>query len=116
MPLAEFRNCWSCIQRSETHKQKFAAEWNSLLTNESYSPILSMDDDGAEPVHAESTYDLFPEMFALELVEILYQFRGCWIPASMPPRFWRADRSPSPHEDRLEFPISVNPQKSRKSA
>jgi len=106
MPLLPFETCRQRIERAKAHSRIFAELWNKFRNDDPYATILRVDDDGTggiwvEPWHERS----LPDVFSLELGEMLYQFRSALDSCVYAAAIVETGQDPPPKDHRLEFPI-----------
>ena len=116
MPLLQFETCRKRIERAKAHSKTFAELWNELSEEDPYSTFVNVDDDGAGRIWISPRYERgLPDVFSLELGEMLYQFRSALDSCVYAAAIVESGQEPPPKEENLEFPICDSPAKFKKA-
>jgi len=102
--MAPFDCCWQRIERAETHSGILAKAWNSFIEAEPYGVALDIETDGNGRIRVWPHVP-FPDEFALELGEMLYQFRAALDGCAYAAATIETGKIPPPNERLLSFPL-----------
>lgn len=117
MPLLPFETCRKRIERAKAHSKTFAKLWSELIKEDPYDTIVSVDDDGAGGIWIEPRYEGgLPDVFSLELGEMLYQLRSALDSCVYAAAIVETGQDPPPQEKNLEFPICDCPADFKKAS
>ena len=116
MALKEFADCWRRYHRANAHYTAIAEQWRQLIEEEPYETSLKVDDDGSGRIAIYATYEPLPEIFGLELGEMLYQLRAALDHVIYATAVRETGQDPPPDHDVLEFPITMSPDAFQRAA
>lgn len=111
-----FQGCRNRLARADSHRKTLAKLWADFVKDDPYSVILNMDNDGTGKLLILPRYNPLPEIFSLELGEMLYQLRAALDASIYASAVQQSGKEPPPNEGNLEFPICSSSDKFKESA
>ncbi len=106
MPLLEFETCRQRIYRGDVHREAFANAWNQMSEEHYlYGSSIDIKHDGTGSLSVFPARDI-PNILALELGEMLYQYRAALDACIYASAVSESGKNPPPNEDKLEWPFT----------
>ncbi len=104
-----FQTCWDRTARAETHRQALTEVWNRLDTNNIYTSIPKINNDGTGEFFISPTKSDWVLPFSLQFGEMLYHLRGALDSCVYDAACLKFDQDPPPDEQKWNFPICPGP-------